>query len=110
MPGTDKLQHNYNSLLRLPIVKELQRKYKATKTQNQKLISLVITLSNETNELKRQLKKPVIDLSLDDDSEEESGNISYEFVKHPSIPKVKLEKDEYINRCTQCGTKTERRS
>lgn len=99
------MELNYKCLKKLPMMKDLKKKYKSVKKTNEKLIKLLINLYNENNILKNN-SIPTIDLTQESDGDnsdivEENDNISYHFIENKSLTKIKLERQGYIDRCKQ---------
>ena len=110
MSAFNKYKANYAGLNDLPtLVVNLKDKYKkARKEKNRKLTKILIDLCEENRLLRNGSKPALIDLTKQpDEKDEDTPNISYEFIDDKSntketreikLEKPKLEKGQYIDR------------
>ena len=108
MSAFNKYKANYAGLNDLPIVVNLKDKYKKARKKNRKLTKILIDLCEENRLLRNGSKPALIDLTKQpDEKDEDTPNISYEFVDDKSntketreikLEKPKLEKGQYIDR------------
>ena len=108
MSAFNKYKANYAGLNDLPLVVNLKDKYKKARKKNRKLTKILIDLCEENRLLRNGSKPALIDLTKQpDEKDEDTPNISYEFIDDKSntketreikLEKPKLEKGQYIDR------------
>ena len=108
MSAFNKYKANYSGLNDLPLVVNLKDKYKKARKKNRKLTKILIDLCEENRLLRNGSKPALIDLTQQpDENDEDTPNISYEFIDDKSntketreikLEKPKLEKGQYIDR------------
>ena len=108
MSAFNKYKANYAGLNDLPLVVNLKDKYKKARKKNRKLTKILIDLCEENRLLRNGSKPALIDLTKQpDEKDEDTPNISYEFIDDKSntketreikLEKPKLERGQYIDR------------
>lgn len=108
MSAFNKYKANYDGLNGLPLVVNLKDKYRKARKNNKKLMKILIDLCEENRLLRNGSKPALIDLTKQpDEKNEDTPNISYEFIDDKSITietreikleKPNLEKGTYIER------------